>query len=397
MLGLSSVRLGSILDREGKAVTGAANNFNLLRLASAALVLYGHSYSIQASKTTDPIGLFLVNEYCGSVGVYVFFLISGMLISKSAENHKSTLVFLIHRILRVWPGLMVMMAVVFLLIIPLTSRISPFDVLANRFVGLCYKQNVILIYGACVSTPVGFDYNHLKNAFNYSLWTLPVEIYCYGVVLIGGMILRFRISGTERQKIRYAIYIALVTLAFFYMTLHKPTDWRFVNPFTVMGGYSSFPVLFFLLGMFLYTIRDFIAINQNVALALLIAYICVHNNSVMLYIALVYGVLALAANEHLRGWNPRHDYSYGMYIYAFPVQQSVAHYFPDADGYSAALLSLPVTLIFAALSWHFVERPCIRWGKSLLSHPWLNFGYQVEAVRNSVLRKVQFILSRTGR
>jgi peptidoglycan/LPS O-acetylase OafA/YrhL len=62
----------------------------------------------------------------------------------------------------------------------------------------------------------------------------------------------------------------------------------------------------------------------------------------------------------------RGDYSYGIYLYGFPVQQTVAYLFPASrEWYLNALFSLPVIIALAALSWHIIERPSLSLKKVL--------------------------------
>ena len=62
----------------------------------------------------------------------------------------------------------------------------------------------------------------------------------------------------------------------------------------------------------------------------------------------------------LRAYNRLGDYSYGMYIYAFPVQQTLVQSFPHSDAIFNTLVSLPVTGALAVLSWTFIEKPALR-------------------------------------
>jgi len=54
------------------------------------------------------------------------------------------------------------------------------------------------------------------------------------------------------------------------------------------------------------------------------------------------------------------DYSYGFYIYAFPVQQSFLYLYPRITMTSFLTIGFTITIVLAALSWHYVEKPMMR-------------------------------------
>ncbi|MGT2471970.1 hypothetical protein [Paraburkholderia terrae] len=77
------------------------------------------------------------------------------------------------------------------------------------------------------------------------------------------------------------------------------------------------------------------------------------------YVAFIYVLLLLAVSPSLRRLNPAHDYSYGVYLWAFPMQQIVAAHFPTMDNLLGLGISVPMTIVAAMISWHLVEKPAI--------------------------------------
>ena len=74
-----------------------------------------------------------------------------------------------------------------------------------------------------------------------------------------------------------------------------------------------------------------------------------------------YGTLVLAYHPRIqwRAYNRVGDYSYGLYVYAFPVQQTIISRIPGLTSVELFLVSFPVTLALAAISWHALERPML--------------------------------------
>jgi peptidoglycan/LPS O-acetylase OafA/YrhL len=76
---------------------------------------------------------------------------------------------------------------------------------------------------------------------------------------------------------------------------------------------------------------------------------------------LAYLVLVAAYHPWLSwpAFNRIGDYSYGVYVYAFPIQQTLVERIPLIEPLPLFALALPATLAVAALSWHFVEAPAL--------------------------------------
>ena len=121
----------------------------------------------------------------------------------------------------------------------------------------------------------------------------------------------------------------------------------------------------FAMGSLLYHFRKLIPVSGFIAI-LLFLNIPVLEGSIIypLYYSftIAYCVLVLAylPKGYIRRYNRIGDYSYGLYIYAFPIQQLIVLLNPDIN-FSAMLVSSTVlSFVFAALSWHFVEQPIIK-------------------------------------
>ena len=147
--------------------------------------------------------------------------------------------------------------------------------------------------------------------------------------------------------------------------LRVPVRWGHmqINPSELLATrfYS-----YFLLGMLIWLFRDKIKFSPALVAicfaALLVAARFVPAFSVLFLFAGSYIVLHLGLGKpwRLTHWTQKTDISYGIYLYAFPVQQAVALHPGLRSSPLSLLISVPVTVTLAFLSWHFLERKLLK-------------------------------------
>jgi peptidoglycan/LPS O-acetylase OafA/YrhL len=338
--------------RLSEALNPGRNNFDLLRLCAALAVMFGHSFWVQPSHhRTEPILKHTGLEYSGSLAVYTFFLISGILVSASYDRQKSIARFVLLRLIRIFPALIACVLVTAFLLYPLFSA-RGFDA---REAGSYFIRNTTLFSGLQWTLPGLFENLPLK-VVNASLWTLPIELECYLLVIAAGLL------GCFRSRWAAVAFWVAAGAAFAMVALHGYSG-RFFREITVKPiGYSFYAPPFFMFGGFLYALREKISVNSLVGILLLLFYIVNRSNifgTVSFYVFLTYSVLLLATAPQLHRFHPTNDYSYGVYLWAFPIQQIVASYLPGLDNLLGLAIAMPTTLAVAAVSWHCLERPCI--------------------------------------
>ncbi len=333
------------------------NNFTPLRLILALAVLFGHSFHI--SKTEgfhDPISGALQSTWIGAVAVNGFFILSGFLVAGSLTKH-SIGEYALSRILRIYPGLMVNIMATILIAGFVISSVSFLDFFTSKETGL-YFLNMTLIPGIPRALPGVFETN-TATAINGSLWTLPVEALCYAALGVFGAL------GLIARRSLANIMFGVV---FF---------WGFLFPETIphppFGHFEEWlrVTLYFALGVFFFINRQNIPLTPAIAIACLIVYFSWQGmpyydfvTSFALAYMLFYCAYALPVLplDQTLG-----DLSYGVYIYAWPVQQTAELLYPDNNPYENAALSVAVTLILAKLSWALVEKPSLKLKRKLLS------------------------------
>lgn len=334
------------------------NNFNLLRFVAATLVLFSHSYPLSGNPH-EPLGSIIRMSF-GVVAVDVFFITSGLLVTKSLFDRKDIVFFIWSRILRIFPALIV--AVLFCVFVvgvyfttlPLDEYFKHAD--TYKFI----RRNITLYNGVFVKLPGVFSDIPWKHAVNGSLWTLPKEIKMYFIVAVVGLLLYIKPAVVSEKKAKFAfVLIFVVSLLWLYY------QFAFSFPKTRHDAHISRFLAMFFVGATFYILANRIALSFRIvliALGFLIYFAGKHSPFFVIYFLVIGYItiyLAYVPAGILRKYNKFGDYSYGMYIYAFPVQQSLAASIDNISTAKMIVLSFIITLCLAILSWHFVEKPML--------------------------------------
>ena len=326
---------------------GRDNNFNLIRFLAATLVIWSHAFHL----LDHPPLSFMSRTFgfeVGSLAVDIFFVLSGFLVSKSLEG-KALGEFIWARCMRIYPALWVAIIVSVLAAAFVFSDEPPARFLTSRAtVGyLLHNMTLLPTPGAGIALAGAFP--HEGGQFNLSLWTLPYELMMYTLLAALGMILGLR-----------AGYVAaLAALGAACMLLHKLAS---VGPQAAVYGRLLY--LFFA-GAFAYALRRRIVLRTWVAGALACAIavtIAITHGHFLRQAALLLTLpylllwLGFVPGGPLRLWNRLGDYSYGMYIYACPVQIALFSTGAVTTGEANFLLSMLITVPLAIVSWRVLEK-----------------------------------------
>lgn len=337
----------------GDVAHGRDNNFNLIRFCAAFAVLVSHSFAVAiGSGNAEPMRQTLGVTW-GYMAVDVFFLTSGFLVTASLLTRQSAVGFAWARALRILPALWVMLAlVVFGLGLAVTSR-TPHRYLTAPETWLYLLKNAILFRGIAVTLPGVFSANPYSSVVNASLWTLEPEVKMYVILFVLGIL-----SAITRQLrvVRWGV-IAIAVSAAVPHFMHVNFD----NVFA-----ESRLVFLFFLGASCYVLKDHIPLNRATFLVLLAVVLLSILDRRAFFIAfsvlLPYLVLyaAYGFGGSIRAFNRMGDYSYGIYIYAFPVEQTIEHFVPGISVAALMGISAIVTLGLAMLSWHLLEKRALK-------------------------------------
>ena len=338
----------------GELAVGKDNNFNLLRLLAAFAVLVSHSFAMLAQP--EPFAA-SVGKNLGAMAVDVFFVTSGFLVCASLLRTRDAIDFLRARILRIFPALWIMLFLSVFVLGAIASRLDFFSYLHQEQTWLYFWKNAVLMGGVEFYLPGMFEHTHLRGIVNGSLWSMIYELSMYVLLLLSGLVYFFvakRRSQIEAVSTALVMFFAICWLADRFYLLEHTQLLRFVWFFFVGSAY------YLLRHRFRMSAQMMLTIVVVSSLALLISG---HAFLLVYYLALPYFLfyLAYVPAGKIRVFNRLGDYSYGVYLYAFPLQQALV-----ASGVawtvSTLIMSASIlTLVCAICSWHCIERPALAW------------------------------------
>ncbi|GAB3807938.1 acyltransferase family protein [Micromonospora zhanjiangensis] len=355
------------------AYTGRANSFGFLRLCFAFAVVLAHAAVLGFNRgLTDLVDI-------PGLAVAGFFGISGFLITRSARR-TSLPRYLWHRALRIWPGLWVCLLFIGFVVAPTFYYLKHgglhtlwrgnrgvLDYLQANWWGGHRQGGIRDVFR---DTPYGAKIK--SSMMDASLWTLAYEILCYLIVAL------LAVVGVLKRA-RWLVLLAAVA-TFGLLCWNQWAQLRFGLPAVRTSGYlPELPLLgtlstnwllrygfMFLVGAAAELYSRRLPMNDVLGVASLavIGWFAFHGQLFgPALLAYEYAILYLAIRlpRVLHRVGQRNDYSYGVYIYSFVVQQALAWAGVQAIGflgYFAA--SAALSLGFAFVSWHLVEKQALK-------------------------------------
>jgi peptidoglycan/LPS O-acetylase OafA/YrhL len=316
------------------------NNFNLVRLGAALVV----------------IGIHTVGEFgnYGILGVPAFFFISGLLVSESLRKNSSWKKYSAKRVLRIYPAAIVCIILSSLVMGPIVTTLSVSNYLSDpatyKFLLNCFLIRIDY------RLPGVFTQRFLwTSSVNASLWTLPLELKLYAGLLI------FYLIPFLYKRLFLILMILLLCFPlyffnvqieqFFYqLTGIKYDTWIFytIVPYFLIGVlcniYSHRIILYqyWLLAVIpLYFFSEFFSILNLTGFVLLPLFIL---------------LLATSSLPFIKKLVPKSDLSYGIYLYAFPIQQIISAFIKPSNNIILLLLTIAAVIPIAFCSWHLIEK-----------------------------------------
>ncbi|MCE3294694.1 MAG: putative acyltransferase [Crocinitomicaceae bacterium] len=332
-----------------------SNNFDFIRMLAAFLVFLDHGFQLFTGHMmeVDPIRE-IFSFSSGAIGVQVFFCLSGFLVSKSLENTPHVFNYLRNRCLRIIPGLAGVI-VLSVFVLGLFFSTLDFKAFISSKETLLYLQN-ILIYRSYYYLPGVFEGNMLNASVNGSLWSIPYEFTCYLLLP-----LLFLWKAYRKYVLLFVLLAAFIVYGFFEQQ---------VNALVIPGlgiAMSSFvlPALFFLSGSCYYLWRErinyhWLGIALCVIFLVLVRFELVDRRLLVFILPYLLFAFAFSKTLNLNAFGKYGDFSYGFYLYAFPVQQAVSSLWAkELNIIALMIIAFLLTILLAVFSWYMIEKPAL--------------------------------------
>jgi peptidoglycan/LPS O-acetylase OafA/YrhL len=328
------------------------NNFNLVRIYLSLSVVFFHSLELSGEKSLQ----FINKLFDAEKAVEAFFIISGYLVMKSYYRSSSVKSFFIKRIKRIYPAYFVIILLC-----------AAFGFLASNYCGYCYFTapqlykyiiaNLFFLNFLQPSLPAVFE-NNLFTAVNGSLWTLKIEI---GYYLVVPLIVYLRSKIKINIHLLYAL-LFLSSLAYYLTTMYLHKVYA-SEMYLFLSRQTPGQLFYFILGAWMTEIEKTGWSSMAIkwlgipCMVMLFFPLPVGLQSILLAVVVFFCANAVPAINYPY---KKEDFSYGVYIYHFPVIQLLVYYQVYANSAVIGLLwTLIITSALAIFSWFFIEKPFI--------------------------------------
>ena len=328
------------------------NNIDLLRLLAAMLVAWSHAPALFGVSLIGPP--LPVNVNLGGLGVAIFFFLSGMLVTNSLVTKKNATAFAWSRFMRIYPAFLVVLLLSVFVIGPIFTTLDVGDYFGAketwRFLGHSARLRMQYFLP-------GLWQDRLNQSVNASVWTIPMEVGCYLCVL-------FAFVSCRHLKLKPWMFI-VAALACSLL----PHEWylRLVGK-----GYSivdHVDIFCFATGAAMALYKDKVRINKTLIVTLLVvcvlAWRCQNVISYLFPLTVSLTLLYATSAAPLLKLRLKHDISYGLYLWHWPVYQVLFTFLGGINPYLFFAICLVVIVVISYLSARLVEEPCLKLGRRL--------------------------------
>jgi peptidoglycan/LPS O-acetylase OafA/YrhL len=326
------------------------------------MVIFYHSFAFTNHKK-DPLAVLTNGQTNFSfVGLAIFFFLSGLLVTQSLYHSSTWKNFLWKRFLRLYPA--AWLAIIFCLFIlgPLLTTFS----LHSYFTDPLFFQYAtsLSLFRVSYLLPGVFVHSPVDPSVNAPLWSISLELKLYL-----GLLIFYTIKFSYKKVLIVFLVLAAVLVNSFLYDAVENSIRNFSHSFVLYPYVAYTP--YFLVGVLCFIYRHKIYSNFYFALfASLIAYVSVKFNFFFLAKIVVIPILVLYASSFkpmlIKKITPKPDLSYGLYVFAYPVQQIISQIIRTTNiaAWKLTLLCILCTLPFALFSWYVVEKKALSFKKN---------------------------------
>lgn len=352
--------IGEKLERSG----GVAPGFDFMRVALAFCVVAAHSIWVVDPKSS--LGLTRLSWFPFYTVMPAFFALSGFLVASSAERLRLR-DFAINRALRMMPALGVEIVLSAFILGAVFTALPVRDYLLNAGTWR-YLTNVVGLIN--FHLPGVFMVLPIRGVVNTSLWSIPWEYAVYAV--IGVLMVTGGIKRVYPITLVVGAYVIGAVLEQGFHLEYGPSLSAAIIRVVFNGDGSRLllPALFGIAGYKLRRHLPYSWAGVGVALAWCLAVAClaplrwiydpamaVLTSAPLAYLTLVLGVTEMPKLPFFH----RGDYSYGIYLYGFPIQQAIKQILPGiSDPLVLTAIAFPIITLFAVFSWSCIEKPVLK-------------------------------------
>ena len=331
----------------GDCAQRGADNYLPLRLLAACGVLFGHCYALTMPyNDNDFIARLLPGFYGGSLAVFFFFAISGYLVTLSLIRQPGLWRYVRNRLLRVFPAYWVCLLVCALILGPIFTTLPLSDYFRDPGTWHYIGGNILPASFVWV-LPGVFKHNPYPDVVNGSIWSLGLEVRWY--VYLGVL----TALTLVQRRWAFTLVVAALLLHGAWATWAGPPDDK---------SFRALSLIFVAAGLCAQW-RDRVPVS-HLLMAALVASAALLRNTGMFFalvtVAVLYASFWIAYALPALPWPKGRDYSYGVFLYAFPVQQAIAALWPGITPLAMFAIAAPTVLLLAMASWHGLEAPALR-------------------------------------
>jgi peptidoglycan/LPS O-acetylase OafA/YrhL len=332
------------------------NNFDFLRFLFALLVVISHSYPLSGSSESSQWIYQVTNGQIvlAQIGLSGFFIISGYFIFQSLKRSNSIIDYFKKRFLRLFPALIVVLFLTMVLVPFVYKSETPFFQNAAIYT---YFPNNLSLYHLQPSIKGIFDTNSY-HAINGSLWTIRYEFSLYIAL---SLLFFFRKQKWVLFSLISFAFLLFYTIYNFYLTRFSSS-----TLFGIQGYHLLNLGTFFIAGSLLSSMQferlKYKKLILGVVLFILFLslFLNEYNSVKHIILPIIIMLIGFMPLPFISTFGKFGDMSYGIYIYSFPIQQTLMYFF-KMNTYTLMFTSVLLSISFGFLSWHWIEKRALKY------------------------------------
>ena len=341
----------------GEGLQRKGNNFNLLRMVGALVILFGHCILLtgryESLRSDHPVLLDGI-ELAAYTFLNLFFVFSGLMVAMSLDRRQSLANYTAARVLRILPPLLLVAATLALVLGPLMTKLSVPEYFADRQTWLYVPLagSGLFVPGL----PAVFTDLPIAGRINPSTWTVRYEIIFYCGL---GMLWLLGLLKPARLPLLLAAGAAIYSYSYSYSM--SGVDIRAVELFNPKVSFG----MCFMIGTAIYFYRHHIPISGwPILLFGLLTFLFYDTGLRQLLSTLVFTSailwLGFVPQGPILAYNRVGELSYSVYLWHWPIGQTLFSLAPGLAFYEFFVLLTLLSVAVAALSWSLIEWPALQ-------------------------------------